>query len=87
MPRGGKRSGAGRPPKLPLQQRLLIGAECDRVWNEEYSDGLTRPYGVREMIIDQYVARTKYWYGVEVSPRAVASWWALFRKYMKSRDL
>lgn len=80
MPRGGARRGAGRPTALSMKQRLQIGAACERDWLEWHFGGDIRPYRVRENIIDKHVGHIKYQYGIEVTPRAVASWWTLFRK-------
>lgn len=36
MPRGGKRSGAGRPATIPDQwERFAIGAQCEALWRSE----------------------------------------------------
>lgn len=35
MPRGGARSGAGRPSVLTAMEKLAVGAACERLWNEE----------------------------------------------------
>lgn len=84
MPRGGKRPGAGRPPKLPMKQRMMVGAACERDWLELYFGGAIRPYSVREEIIDRHVKYIEWRYGEKVTPRAVASWWSMFRKSQKS---
>jgi hypothetical protein len=83
MPRGGARRGAGRPPSLPLKQRLQVGKACERDWNKMYFGGDVRPYRAREQIIDQHVSGVEYVFGIKVTPRAIASWWALFRKSRK----
>ena len=84
MPRGGSRRGAGRPPALPLKQRLQVGAACERDWLELCYDGDVRPYGIRDLIIDHHVEYLERKHGIEVTPRAVASWWALYRKAQNS---
>lgn len=42
MPRGGRRLGAGRKPALGTIERLAIGAQCERLWQEEWSASLDR---------------------------------------------
>ncbi len=34
MPRGGRRVGAGRKPRLTYFEKLAIGAQCERLWRE-----------------------------------------------------
>ncbi len=84
MARGGPRRGAGRPPALALEQRLQVGAACERDWLGSYYGGFIRPYGLRDEIIDRHVQRIEWKYGIKVTPRAVASWWTLFRKHRDS---
>ena len=36
MPRGGKRPGAGRKRTLSGQERLAVGALCERLWCGEW---------------------------------------------------
>lgn len=36
MPRGGKRPGAGRKPRLSRLDKLRVGARCERLWREVY---------------------------------------------------
>jgi len=66
-----------------MKQRLQIGAACERDWQELYYGDSIRPYRARESIIDWHVRKIETQYGIQITPRAVASWWALFRK---SRD-
>jgi hypothetical protein len=66
-----------------MKQRLQIGAACERDWLNQYYDGSPRPYRSRESIIDWHVRKIEWQYGIQITPRTVASWWALFRK---SRD-
>lgn len=87
MPRGGARRGAGRPPALPIKQRMQIGAACERDWQESRYGDEVRPYRERERIIDWHVREIEWQYGIEVTPRAVASWWALFRKRRNAETL
>ena len=63
-----------------MKQRLQVGAACERDWLERYYDDTVRPYRVRESIIDWHVQEIERQYGLKIKPRAVASWWALFRK-------
>jgi len=36
MPRGGKREGAGRKPRLRFLERMRVGARCQHLWREAY---------------------------------------------------
>ena len=66
-----------------MKQRMQIGAACERDWLEMHYGDDTQPYRARENIIDHHVGKIVRQYGIDITPRAVASWWTLFRK---SRD-
>jgi hypothetical protein len=63
-----------------MKQRMQVGAACERDWLEAYYDMDVRPYRMRERIIDHHVSKIWRRYNINVTPRAVASWWAMFRK-------
>jgi hypothetical protein len=63
---------------------MQVGAACERDWLKSHYGGDIRPYRARESIIDHHVRKIQWQYGIEVTPRAVASWWTLFRKSRNS---
>jgi len=86
MARGGKRNGAGRPATLPLRQRLLIGKACERDWQQRQYFSDSRPYRVRERVIDGHVKKIEWHFGISVSARFVESCWTRYRKFARSGE-
>lgn len=50
MPRGGRREGAGRPPRLDELERLAIGANCERKFQDIWEERISQDHEAKPLV-------------------------------------